>query len=81
MAVPVMDVGEVRMRVGDRRVPMWMRVWFLAVPVEVVLVLVVFIVYVTVRVEEPFVRVFVLVAFGEVQRDPGTHEYRGKPEL
>ena len=64
MAMPVMQVGVMRMGVAQRRVAVPMRMWFADRPVMRVPVMRV--VSMVVLVFERFVRMLVLMAFGEM---------------
>jgi hypothetical protein len=80
MRVPVMDIREMRMRVrhGCMAVRMGMRL--VAVPREVVLVLVMRVVPVTMRVLERIVRVRMLMTFANVQPHAERHQRCSDPE-
>jgi hypothetical protein len=80
VAVPVMDIGIVRMGVGEGLVAMLVRMGLASIPGEGVRMLVMGIVTVAVRVDEQLMRMLVLVPFGEVQPDPRRHQRRGQPE-
>lgn len=67
MAVPVMDVGIVRMRVHDPLVLMRVRVRFPGRVARRVRVMVMLVVPMEVSVEQRLVNVLMLVALGEVQ--------------
>ena len=73
MTVPVMDIGEVRMRVHERVVFVRMAVRLLAVPREIVPVLVMLVVTMPMLVLERFVFMRVFVAFAQVQPDADRH--------
>ena len=66
MAVPVMDVGEMDVRVGERLVLMLVGVRFFPVPPEGMRMLMVLIVAVAMRVHQPPMHMLVRVALGEM---------------
>jgi len=76
--VAMMDVRIVRVRVGDGFMAVRMRVRFRAVPIEVVVVLMVFVMDVAMRVGHRLVRVFVFL--GEMQSDARAQPCRREPE-
>lgn len=80
VAVLMMDVRKVWMAVRQRLMGMRVRMGLATVPVEIVLMLVMRIVYVAMGVCDHFVSVQVLVAFGQVQPDAGSHQDRRQPE-
>ena len=80
MAVPMMDVGIVRVAVADRQMAVRMAVRFAAIPGEVVFVLVMQVMAVAMAVLDFLVGVGVLVAFRQVQPDAERHQCRGQPE-
>lgn len=69
-----------RMLVGQDRMPVQMAVRLAAIPVEIVVVLVMRVVNVGVGVLQRFVRVLMLVALGQVQPNPDSHQAGGDPE-
>ena len=69
-----------RMAVRQRRMGVLVGVRFVAVPVEIVRVLVVFIVYVAMRVGDRLMGMQVLVALGQVQSYARAHQDGGCPE-
>jgi len=76
MAMPVMYVRVMRVAMADRQMAVRVVVRFAAIPVKVVLMLVMRIVRimpVAVRVFGFFMRMLVLVAFGQVQPDADRH--------
>ena len=75
-----MDVGVVRVAVGNGIVCVRMRMRFGAIPREIVGVLVMDVMHVAVGMGDGFVRVHVLVAFGQVQPHADAHQYGGNPE-
>ena len=68
------------MRMRHRHMPMRMHVRFRAVPGEVMPVLVMLVVHVFMCVFEWLVRVLVLVMFGQMQPDAGSHQRGSDPE-
>ena len=78
--VPVVDVGVVRVAVGEHLVPMRVRMEALAGPLEVVRMLVMLVMAMPVRVLERFVHVSVFVPFPDVQPDPDRHQRSRYPE-
>jgi hypothetical protein len=80
MLMPMMDAAIMMVRVPDRRVMMGMGVRLASIPLEVVLVLMVFVVDVWVRMEKRLVNMFVLVPFGKVQPDADAHQAGCHPE-
>ena len=79
MIVPMMDVRIMRMAVGERFMPVSMRVRLGAVPVEIVRVAMMRIVHVRMDVGERVVPVQVPVVLGKVQDNPGRHQDRCGP--
>lgn len=73
--VPVMDVGEMRVRMCQRLVNVRMRVRLARVDARRVLVLVMFVVNVAVCVFQSLVQMFMFVLFGEMQPDTKTHQH------
>jgi hypothetical protein len=76
----VMDVGIVRMRVFDRGVTVWVCVRLLAIPVEVVRMLVMAVVTVFMHMVHRRVLMFMLVGLRQMQPDSAAHQRRGDPE-
>ena len=76
----VMQIGEMRMRVHQRLVPMLMRVRLAAVPGAVVGVTMMLVVPMRMRVRHRVVHMLVLVAFREVQPRSDSHERSGNEE-
>lgn len=74
--VPVMNIRIMRMGVGERRVDMRMRVRFLAIPIEIVFMLVVAVVAVFMCVGQRRMCVLVFVRFSQVQPNAATHQRR-----
>lgn len=81
MIVPMMRVRIMRMRMRQRFVPVRMIVRLLAVPGEVMCVLVMFVVHVCVRMEQRIMDVLVRMVFCEVQPDAEGHERAGDRQL
>ena len=69
MRMPVMNIREMRVRMRDRRMGMRMGVRLVAIPREIVLVLVMRVVPMTMRVIQRDMRVRMLVTFADVQPD------------
>ena len=80
MTVAVMNIGKVRMRVHDRVVFVRMAVRLLAIPWEIVSVMVMLVVTMPMRVLERFVFVCVLVTLAQVQPDADSHQAARDPE-
>jgi hypothetical protein len=80
VAVAVVDVRVVGVGVGERLVLVRMSMGFPGVHAWFVRVPVMLVVKVGVAVDDPIVRVFVCVLFGEVKPDPDRHECRGRVE-
>ena len=80
MCMPVMNIWEMRVRVGDRCMGMRMSMRLVAVPREIVLVLVMRVVPMTMRVIQRGMRVRMLGTFADVQPDTQRHEGSGHPE-
>ena len=78
--VSVMDIGVVRVGVGEGGVAVLVWMGLLPVPGEVVGMLVMRVVLMAVHVDERLMSVLVFVPLGEVQPDPGRHQHRGHPE-
>ena len=78
--VLVMDVRVMRMAVGQRRVSVLVGVGLASLPIEVVHMLMVFIVYVAVRVGDRLMGVQVFMALGEMQPYARAHQGGGQPE-
>lgn len=62
----VMNIRIVRMAVSQRHVRMRMRVWLLAIPIEIMRVLVMFVVHMPMCVRHGLMGMHVLVALGQV---------------
>ncbi len=71
----MMDVGEMRVRVRQRLVNVFVRVRLGRVNARRVRVLVMLVVGVVVRMFQPLMRVLVFVPLGQVQPDTDAHEY------
>ena len=80
MAVPVMQIGIVRMPVTQAPVLVRMGMRLAPVPAPLMLVLVMQVMHVFVRVRRRFVLMLVLVPLGEVQPYPKTHQGRSRPK-
>ena len=78
--VLVMDVRVMRVAVGQRRVGVLVGMRFAAVPIEIVRVLMVFVVYVAVRMGDRLMGVQVLVTLGQMQPYARAHQAGGQPE-
>lgn len=74
MFVPVMDVRKVRVTVADRRVLMFMGVWLDSVPLERMLMLMMFVMNVPVAMKECEVLMFMGMTFLEVDPDAQPHQ-------
>ena len=72
--MPVVQVRVVRMLMREDAVAVFVGVGLRSVPWKIVLVLMMCVVDVRVRVSECFVPVFVRMAFGQVERDAGSHQ-------
>ena len=73
MPMLVMDVGEVRMMVSKRLMPMLVRMRFASVPLLTVLVLMMLIVLMRVRMRQGLMNVHMFVVLGYVQPHPDAH--------
>ena len=69
-----MQIGIVPMTVPDRLVIMLMRMRLGAVPGDVMLMLVMFVMHMSVRVCQGFMAMFVFVTLAQMQPDPGGHQ-------
>ena len=69
-----------RVAVRKRHVPVRVHMRFLAIPFEIVLVLVVRVMAVRMTVQQRFMGVGVAVRLGHVQPDAGPHQRSGRPE-
>jgi hypothetical protein len=74
MTVPVVQVRIVRMLMREDAVAVFVRVGLRSVPRKIVLMPVMCVVDVRVRVSECFVPVLVRMAFGQVERNAGSHQ-------
>ena len=72
--MPVVQVRIVRMLMREDAVAVFVRVGLRTVPRKIVLVLMMCVVDMRVRVSECFVPVLVPVAFGQVERNAGSHQ-------
>ena len=77
MPVPVMDVREVRVRVGERLVRVLVSMRLARIDARRMRVPVVRVMDVAMRVGQPLVRVRVLVALGEMEPHSHAHKPRG----
>ena len=80
MCMPMMNIWEMRVRMRDRRMGMRMRVRLVAVPREIVVVLVMRVVPMPMRMIQRGMRVRMLVSFADVQPDTQRHQGSGHPE-
>jgi hypothetical protein len=80
--VAVVNIGEMRVRVGDRRVLMEVHLGFLAVPLKIMRVLMVFVVPVPVPmvVVQNLVSVWMFMPLADMQPDSQSHEHACTPE-
>lgn len=76
----VVNVRVVRMAVRQQLMGVRVRMWLGAVPREIVGVVVMDVVHVTMAVGDGLVRVHALVAFGQVQPHPDTHQECRNPK-
>ena len=76
----VMNVGKMRMRVGNGHVPMWMRVGVLSVPFKVVSVLMMLVVPVSMVVVQDFVSVRMFMPLTDMKPDSQSQEHGRNPE-
>jgi hypothetical protein len=76
----VMNIGEMRVRVGNRRVLVRMRVRLLTVPLKVVCVLMVLVVPVPMVMVQDLVSMRVFMALTDMQPDSRSHERSRNPE-
>lgn len=75
-----MNIGIVRVLMGQWRMPMKMAVRLLSVPGEIMLMLMVLIVAMGMRVFQCIVQVFVLVPLSEMEPHTQRHQGGGQPE-
>lgn len=75
-----MNVGEMRVCVGNRHVLMGMRMRFLTVPLEVVRVLMMLVVPVPMVMVQDFMGVRMFVPLTNMQPDSKSHERRRHPK-
>jgi hypothetical protein len=76
----VVNIGEMRVRVGNRRVLVGMRVRLLTIPLKVVRVLMVFVVPVPMVVVQDLVSVRMFMPLADMQPDSQGHERSRNPE-
>jgi hypothetical protein len=69
----MMDVGEMRMRVGQHQMYMGMQMGLFTVPFKLVLMLMMRIMDVPMRMDNVIVSVLVFVPLGQVQPDAQSH--------
>jgi hypothetical protein len=75
-----MNIGEMRVRVGNRRVLVGMRVRLLTVPLKVVCVLMVLVVPVPMVMVQDLVSVRMFMPLTDMQPDSKSHERSRNPE-
>ena len=80
MAVAVMDVGEMRVRMGSRGVLMRMHVRLVTAPLKVMRVLMMLVVPMPMIVGEGLVSMRMFVPLPDVKPDSDSHEGRRRPE-
>jgi len=80
MLVPVVNVREVRMLVGDRGVPVLMHMRFPSIPVDVMRMLMVIVMPMHVAMRHGLMPVLVLMSLGQMQPHTEGHEHAGQPE-
>lgn len=78
--VQMMNIWEMSVRMRDRQVPVRMGMGFLTVPLEIMLVPVMFIVTVPMIVLQRAMRMRMIVALTDVQPDAERHQGRRHPE-
>lgn len=78
--MPVVDVRKVRVAMHQRIVHMRMGVRFLAVPREIMRVLVMFVVAMAMIMRQRFMRVLVSMTLADVQPNAHRHQCTGQPE-
>ena len=81
MVVAMVDIREVRVRMNQHLVPMWMPMRLVTVPLEIVLVSMMRVVHMRMIVFVDVVPVFMLVTFGDMEPDTHTHQHCGDAEL
>lgn len=80
MHMPMVDVREMRMPVGDRLVPVLMHMRLPSIPVEVMHMPVMFVMNMGMAVRHGLMRVLVLVPFRQVKPHTEGHQRAGQPE-
>ena len=80
MHMPMINIGKVRMLVGQRDVLMQMFVRCFLIPIKIVHVIVMFVVCMLMRMLNGIMRVIMLVVLGQVQPDTHGHQRRSEPE-
>ena len=78
--MPVVNVGKMCVAVGELFVLMHMGVGLHAIPFEIVVVLVVFVMFVLMDVRHIRVRVFVRMMLGQMEPYPSGHQNHSNPE-
>lgn len=78
--MPMMDVRKMRMLMSQGLMPMQMAVRLVAIPLEIMRVLVMQVVNVWMGVFEWLMRVLMLVTLGQMQPNPNPHQGGGDPE-
>jgi hypothetical protein len=81
VAVAVMQIGEVRMPMHQRQVPMQMRVRLARRVVRTVAMLVMLVVGVPVLVLHRFVNMLMLMSFGEMEPQAQRHQPAGQQQF
>ena len=76
----MMNIWEMRMRVRDWCMPVRMHMRLLAVPFEIVFVLMMFVMTVPVVMLQHLVRMRMVVPLADMQPDAEGHQRRGDPE-
>ena len=76
----MMNIWEMRMRVRDWCMPVWMHMRLLTVPFEIVFVLMMFVMTVPVVMLQHLVRMRMVVPLADMQPDAEGHQRRGDPE-
>lgn len=80
MDMSVVNIGEMRVRVGNRGVLMGMRTRFLSVPLKIVRVLMVLIVPVSMVMVQNLVSARMLMPLTDMEPDSQSHEHSRIPE-
>lgn len=74
MNVAVVNVRVMRVLVSERGMVMQVSVWFSAIPLEIMLVLMMLVVLMSVTMHYFFVRMLMLMSFGKVQPHSARHQ-------